>query len=356
MKDETYYVIQKKDENFGLVNVPIYLSSTFRQIEPSKPIRYEYARTQNPTREIMEEVIAKIENGNYGFLFSSGMSAIDTLLSILKPNDHILVDIDVYGGTYRILEKLYRKFSINVEYVDFTNLELLKKSIKDNTKMLIVETISNPLLRTPNISEISKIKKNALLVVDNTFSTPYYFKPLDNGADVVIHSITKYLSGHSDIVMGAIVVNDKSLADEIKFYQNTKGGVPSPFDLFLLSRGLKTLHIRMERHTENAKKIAEFLKNNEDVKEVIYPGYSGMVSFRIKKDVFEFTRKLKIITLGESLGGVESLLNVPYYMTHSSIPEEERIKKGITKDLIRLSVGIENVNDLIEDLKNALNF
>ncbi len=354
MRKETLYVIQKKDEIYGLVNIPIYLSSTFRQIEPAKPIKYEYSRTQNPTREIMEEVIARIEDGNYGFLFSSGMSAIDTLLSLLKSGDHVLADIDLYGGTYRILEKLYKKFSIEVDYVDFTNLELVKKSIKSNTKMLILETISNPLLRTPNIEEISKIKANALLVVDNTFATPYYFKPLNYGADVVIHSITKYLSGHSDIVMGAIIVKDKYIADEIKFYQNAKGGVPSPFDIFLLSRGLKTLHIRMEKHTENAKKVVEFLKENENVEEVIYPGYSGMVSFRIKKDVFEFTKKLKVITLGESLGGVESLLNVPYYMTHATIPEEERIKKGITKNLIRLSIGIENAEDLIDDLNKAL--
>ncbi|MEO0143398.1 MAG: PLP-dependent aspartate aminotransferase family protein [candidate division WOR-3 bacterium] len=354
MRDETFYVIQKKDEIYGVVNIPIYLSSTFRQYEPSKPIKYEYARTQNPTREIMEEVIAKIENGNYGFLFSSGMSAIDTLLSILKPHEHILVDIDIYGGTYRIIEKLYKKFNIQVDYVDFTNIEEVKKSIKENTRMLILETISNPLLRTPNILEISKIKKHTLLVVDNTFATPYYFKPLNYGADIVIHSITKYLSGHSDIVMGAIILNDKSLAEEIKFYQNSKGGVPSPFDLFLLSRGLKTLHIRMEKHTENAKKIFEFLKKHENVEDIRYPGYSGMISFRVKKDIFEFTRKLKVITLGESLGGVESLLNVPYYMTHASMPEEERIRRGITKNLVRLSVGIENVEDLIEDLNQAL--
>lgn len=354
MKDETYYVIQKKDNIFGLVNVPIYLSSTYRQIEPGKPISYEYSRTQNPTREIMEEVIAKIENGKYGFLFSSGMSAIDTLLSILNPNDHILVDIDIYGGTYRILEKLYRKFNIRIEYADFTNLEELGKKINENTKMLIVETISNPLLRTPDIEKISKIKKNALLVVDNTFATPYYVKPLKLGADIVVHSITKYLSGHSDIVMGAVVLNDEKLANDIKFYQNSKGGVPSPFDLFLLSRGLKTLHVRMERHTQNAKRIFEFLKNHKNVVEAYYPGYSGMVSFRIKKDVIEFSKKLQIITLGESLGGVESLLNVPYFMTHASIPREERIKRGITENLVRLSVGIENVEDLIKDLDNAL--
>ncbi|MEO0203359.1 MAG: aminotransferase class I/II-fold pyridoxal phosphate-dependent enzyme [candidate division WOR-3 bacterium] len=355
MKDETFYVIQKKDEKYGAVNIPIYLSSTFRQYEPAKPIKYEYSRTQNPTREIMEEVIAKIENGKYGFLFSSGMSAIDTLLSILKPNDHVLVDIDIYGGTYRILEKLYRKFNIQIDYTDFTDIKAVKKLIKQNTKMLILETISNPLLRTPNILEISKIKKHALLVVDNTFATPYYFKPLNYGADIVIHSITKYLSGHSDIVMGAIVLNDKNLADEIKFLQNSKGGVPSPFDLFLLSRGLKTLHIRMEKHTKNAKEIYNFLIKNENVENVRYPGYSGMISFEVKKDIFEFTKKLNIITLGESLGGVESLLNVPFYMTHASMPEDERIKRGIKKNLVRLSVGIENVEDLINDLEKALN-
>ncbi|MCS7245104.1 MAG: PLP-dependent aspartate aminotransferase family protein [candidate division WOR-3 bacterium] len=354
MKDETYYVIQKKDNVLGLVNVPIYLSSTYRQLEPGKPISYEYARTQNPTREIMEEIIAKIEGGKYGFLFSSGMSAIDTLLSILNPNDHILVDIDIYGGTYRILEKLYRKFNIHIEYADFTNLEELSKKINVNTRMLIVETISNPLLRTPNIEEISKIKKNAILVVDNTFATPYYIKPLEFGADIVVHSITKYLSGHSDIVMGAIILNNDKLAHDIKFYQNSKGGVPSPFDLFLLSRGLKTLHIRMEKHTQNASRISEFLKNHKNVSEVYYPGYSGMVSFRIKKDIIEFAKRLEIITLGESLGGVESLLNVPYYMTHASMPEEERAKRGITKNLVRLSVGIENIEDLIKDLENAL--
>lgn len=366
-----------REGSSGDVVIPIHLSTTFARKDVEVPTGgYEYSRTGNPTRFAFEKKIASLENGKFGLAFSSGMAAESTVaFSLLKSGDHIIAFDDLYGGTKRLFNKVLNNFNIEVSYVDLTNPSNLEAAIKPNTRMVWIETPTNPLMKLCDISEISRIAKkySLIVVVDNTFMTPYFQKPLDLGADVVVHSCTKYISGHSDVVAGAVVVNDEEIRKKIRFNQNAIGAVPSPFDCYLLIRGLKTLHVRMERHEYNAKMIASFLSSHPKVEKVLYPGleshpqhdlakkqmsgFGGMISFYLKADangVKRFLSSLNVFLLAESLGGVESLINNPSKMTHASIPEEERKKIGITNNLIRISVGIEDVEDLIADLDNAL--
>lgn len=363
---------QDPDRKTGAIINPISLSTTFYQDGVGKHYGYEYSRTQNPTREVLEKAVAALENGKFGLAFSSGCAATMAVLSILKSGDKIVASSDIYGGTFRIFEKILRPMGIETSYVFSDNADDFKGLIDDKTRMVWIETPSNPLLKIFDIKEISNYKKDIILVVDNTFASPYFQKPLDFGANVVIHSSSKYINGHSDVIGGLVVTNDVELYNLFKFYQNAAGAVPSPFDCYLTLRGIKTLAIRMERHQQNAIKIVNYLKNNPLVKKVYYPGiesshnyrialsqmtgFGGMISFEInfEPDSLDiFFRSLKFIKLAESLGGVESLICLPSKMTHASMSKEEREKRGIKDELIRLSVGIENVNDLISDLENA---
>ncbi len=366
-----------REGSSGDVVATIHLSTTFARKDVEMPTGgYEYSRTKNPTRDVLEKKIASLENGKFGLAFSSGMAAESTIVfSLLKSGDHIIAFDDLYGGTKRLFNRVLNNYNIETSYIDLTDLSNLRDSIKPNTKMIWVETPTNPLMKLCDIHEISKIAKehSIIVVVDNTFMTPYFQKPLELGADIVVHSCTKYISGHSDVVAGAIITNNEEIYRKIKFNQNAIGAVPSPFDCYLLIRGLKTLHIRMERHEYNAKVIASFLSSHPKVERVLYPGlethpqhnlakkqmtgFGGMISFYLKADLSgakRFLSNLKVFLLAESLGGVESLVNHPAKMTHASIPEEERNRLGITDNLIRLSVGIEDVEDLIGDLENAL--
>lgn len=366
---------QEPDSATGATIIPIYQTSTFTQEEIGKHKGYEYTRSGNPTRTALEECLASLENGKYGLAFSSGLAASTAVLSILKPGDNVVASDDLYGGTYRLFEKIYTPLGITFTYVNGTNLNEFEAAITPETKLVWVETPTNPLLRLSDISGISKItkEKNVLFTVDNTFATPYFQTPLDLGADIVVHSTTKYIGGHSDVVGGAVIVNDDDLHEKIKFYQNAAGGVPGPFDAWLTLRGLKTLAIRMKQHVYNAQLIASALSDHPRVEAVYYPGLSshpqnglakqqmkgfgGMISFKIKGGFNEantFMKNLKIFSLAESLGGVESLVCYPTKMTHASIPPEERQKRGITDNLIRLSVGIEDLEDLLIDLDEAL--
>jgi len=364
------------DPTTGAVMTPIYQTSTYAQESPGKHKGYEYARTQNPTRSVLETNLAALEEGKKGFCFASGMAAIDAIIKILPPNSEIIASNDLYGGTYRIFTKVFEKYGFKFHFVDMSDAENIRKYIHENTALIWIETPTNPLLNIVDIKAITKIakKQNILVAVDNTFATPYNQTPLSMGADIVVHSVTKYLNGHSDVVMGAIVVKKDDLAQQIGFLQNACGAVPSPNDCFLVLRGIKTLHLRMKAHAKNAKKIADFLVNHEKVEKVYYPGltshpsheiaktqmktFGGMLSFTLKDDrikvAFKLMERLKLFTLGESLGGVESLVGHPASMTHASIPKEEREKNGLSDTLIRLSVGIEDVEDLIADLQNAL--
>lgn len=362
------------DERTGAVNVPIYQTSTFKQDGLGKMRGYEYSRTGNPTREALEALIAELENGYAGFAFGSGMAATTAVLSLLKSGDRVLISGNVYGGTFRVLDKVFDHFGITYTISDTTDPAAFERDITPNVKAVMIESPANPLMTVTDIKAVADIshKHGLLVIVDNTFMTPYLQKPLDLGADIVVHSATKYLGGHSDVVAGLAVVSTKELAEKLAFIQNSTGGVLPPFDSFLLIRGIKTLGVRMDRHVQNAEKSAEFLKNSSAVKNVYYPGLEGaqgfeinkkqaknggvMISFELKDnyDINVFFESLKLIMLAESLGGVESLVCHPSTMTHASIPADIRQKVGITDGLIRLSTGIENIDDIIADLSQAI--
>lgn len=362
------------DERTGAVNVPIYQTSTYKQTALGEHKGYEYSRTGNPTREALETLIAELENGTAGFAFASGMAAITAVLLLLKSKDKVLISNNVYGGTYRVLDKVFKNFDLEYEIVDTSNYEEVESKISEAVKAIIIETPTNPLMSITDIGKISDIgrKHGVLTIVDNTFMTPYLQRPIELGADIVVHSATKYLGGHSDLIAGLVVVNSTELAERLHFIQNATGGILQPFDSFLLIRGIKTLSVRLDRHVENAKSVASFLKNNEAVDKVYYPGFQdhpgyeihkkqakapgAMISFVLNKDydVKKFFSSIKFLTLGESLGGVESLISHPASMTHASIPYEIRQQVGIVDNLIRISVGIENKEDIIADIENAL--
>lgn len=366
---------QKPDEATGAVITPVYLTSTYRQDELDVHKGFEYSRTGNPTRKALENCLASLENGKYGLAFSSGLAAEHAVLSTLNPGDHVVATKNLYGGTYRLFEQVFRKYGLEFSYTgeDVTDYE---QAAKPNTRIFWIETPTNPLLRLIDISKVTEIahRHNIKVVVDNTFATPYFQQPLLLGADLVVHSATKYIGGHSDLIGGAVILNDEEWFGKIKFYQNSVGAIPGPFDSWLMLRGIKTLGVRMKKHEENALHIARILEKHPAVDEVFYPGlpsgtayplavkqmsgFGGMVSFKLRnadqKTVNEFFKKLKIIFLAQSLGGVESLVSYPVTMTHGSIPEEERLSAGITENLVRLSVGIEDVEDLTEDLLQAL--
>lgn len=367
---------QKHDPAYGSVMPPIYQTSTFAQSTPGGHKGYEYSRTHNPTRNALENAFASIENGKYGLAFGSGLAAIDAVIKLLEPGDEVISTNDLYGGSYRLFTSIFKKFGIKFHFVGMENASNIENFINENTKLIWVETPTNPMMNIIDIKATAGIAKthNILLAVDNTFATPYLQRPLDLGADIVMHSATKYLGGHSDLVMGALIVTDKNLADRLYFIQNASGAVCGPQDSFLALRGIKTLHIRMQRHCENGKAVAEFLANHPKIENVYWPGFEshpnhdiakaqmndfgGMVSFTTTGNNYEeaikIVENLKLFTLAESLGGVESLAGHPASMTHASIPKEEREKTGVVDSLIRLSVGIEDKEDLIEDLKQAI--
>jgi cystathionine beta-lyase len=365
------------DSATGAIMTPVYQTSTFVQSEVGVNKGYAYSRTKNPTRNALENNIAAIENGKFGLAFGSGMAAIDCILKTLKPGDEVITSTDLYGGTYRLFTSTFAQFGIKFTFMPFHDLRAVEAAISSDTKMVWIETPTNPTLNIVDIDALAKItrKKNALLAVDNTFASPFLQNPLDLGANLVMHSATKYLAGHSDVVMGILVVNDDSLANELYRIQNSTGAICGPMDAFLVLRGIKTLHLRMQRHSENAMKIAQYLKQHPLVGKVYYPGledhqghnvakkqmrdFGGMLSFDLKSNNLEMTKKIvaktKLFYLAESLGGVESLIGHPATMTHAAIPKEERIASGISDSLIRLSVGIEDVDDLIADLNQAMN-
>ncbi len=368
---------QAADPQTGAVIVPVYQTSTYQQEAVGKHKGYEYSRTGNPTRHALEIALASLEEGRYGLAFASGVAATTAVFSLLKTGDHIVAGDDLYGGTYRILEKVLKKWGLSTSYADVDDTGSFKKAIRKNTKLIWIETPTNPLLKIVDIRKIAEIarKHNIILAVDNTFASPYFQKPLLLGADIVVHSTTKYIAGHSDIVGGAAVLNDQKLYDELKYYQNAAGAVPGPWDSWLVLRGLKTLAIRMRAHEENALYLAKYLSKHPKVKRVYYPGltssknysiarkqmqgFSGMLSLELKggrQEVDRFFSNLKLFSLAESLGGVESLISYPAGMTHSSMPREERLKRGITDNFIRVSVGIEDKIDLKADIARALTF
>jgi cystathionine beta-lyase len=364
------------DSATGAIMTPIYQTSTFVQSEVGVHKGYEYSRSKNPTRKALEDNIAAIENGQFGLAFGSGMAAIDCVLKTLKPGDEVITSNDLYGGTYRLFTSIFTQFGIKFTFMPFHDLEAVAAAISSNTKMVWIETPTNPTLTIVDIDALATItkQKGTLLAVDNTFASPFLQNPLDLGADLVMHSATKYLAGHSDVVMGALVVNDTELANNLYRIQNSSGAICGPMDSFLVLRGIKTLHLRMQRHSENAMKIAQYLKQHPLVGKVYYPGledhpghaiakkqmhdFGGMLSFDLKSDDLEMTKKIvantKLFYLAESLGGVESLIGHPATMTHAAVPREERIASGISDSLIRISVGIEDIDDLIEDLKQAM--
>ncbi len=364
------------DPAYGAVMPPIYQTSTYKQSSPGQHKGYEYSRSANPTRSALENSLASIENGNYGLAFGSGLAAIDAVIKLLKPGDEVISTNDLYGGTYRLFSKIFEGFGIKFHFVGMDNLAAIEEKINPQTKLIWTETPTNPMMNIIDIEAVASISKqhNLLLVVDNTFATAYLQRPLDLGADIVMHSATKYLGGHSDVVMGSLVVKDKELAERLYFIQNASGAIAGPMDSFLVLRGIKTLHVRMQRHSENGRAVAEYLKSHPKVENVYWPGFEdhpnhevakkqmkdfgGMVSFTTRNNSSEeaksFVENLKVFTLAESLGGVESLAGHPASMTHASIPKEEREKTGVVDSLIRLSVGIEDEQDLLEDLKQAL--
>ena len=364
------------DPSTGAIMTPIYQTSTYVQSAPGKNKGFEYARSQNPTRKALEEALAVIENGKYGLAFSSGVAATDAVIKLLNPGDEVIAGNDMYGGTYRLFTKIFEKYGIKFHYVNMQDTENIRPLINDKTRLIWTETPTNPLINITDIAGTASLIKgrNIMLCVDNTFASPYLQNPLDLGADIVLHSSTKYLGGHSDVIQGALVMNDAALREQLYFIQKSCGAVPGPMDCFLVLRGIKTLHVRMERHCENGRKIAHWLRKHPKLGHVYWcgfedhPGYhvaksqmrdfGGMLSFTLKDDSIETALKLlsstKIFALAESLGGVESLINHPASMTHASIPKEERIKNGLSDSLIRLSVGIEDADDLIEDLQAAL--
>jgi len=366
---------QQPDPQTGAVIVPIYLTSTYQQERIGEHKGYEYSRTGNPTRAALEESLAALENGKYGLAFASGLAATTTVLSLLKSGDHIIAGDDLYGGTYRLLEQVVKNWGVTTDYVDIDQIGDFETAIQPNTKLIWIETPTNPLLKIIDIAALAKLarKHHLILVVDNTFASPYFQSPLELGADIVVHSTTKYLGGHSDIIGGAVITSDEELYRALKFYQNAIGAVPSPFDSWLVLRGIKTLAVRMREHEKNALFLAEFLAQHSQVERIYYPGlpsheqhqlakkqmsgFGGMISMELKgnfQDVERFASRLKLFFLAESLGGVESLLCYPAKMTHGSLPPEERLKRGIKDNLVRLSVGIEHQLDLRADLENAL--
>lgn len=364
------------DPAYNSVMAPIYQTTTYRQSSPGHHLGFEYSRGANPTRSALQKSIASIENGKHGIAFGSGLAAIDAVLKTLQPGDEVVATKNIYGGAYRLFENVYKTFGIQFHFVDLQNAKDLEQHLEAKTKLIWIETPTNPMMNIIDVKVVSKLAKqhNILLAVDNTFATPYLQQPLELGADIVMHSGTKYLGGHSDVVLGALVVNDDQLAEQLFFIQNASGAIPGPMDCFLVLRGIKTLHLRMQRHCENAKTIANFLHQHPKVEKVYWPGllnhpnhsiaksqmkdYGGMVSFSMKGDsqeeAVQFLERLRVFTLAESLGGVESLAGHPATMTHGSIPKEERLKIGILDSLIRLSVGVEDQDDLIKDLQQAL--
>lgn len=364
------------DPSTGAIMTPIFQTSTYVQEAPGVNKGFEYARSQNPTRKALEEAFAIIENGKYGLAFSSGVAATDAVIKLLQPGDEVICGNDMYGGTYRLFTKVFEKFGIKFHYVDMHEAETIRRHINANTKLIWLETPTNPLMNICDIAAVTAIakKQNILVCVDNTFASPYLQNPLDLGADIVMHSVTKYLGGHSDVIQGCLVMNDAGLREKLYFIQKSCGAVPGPMDCFLVLRGIKTLGVRMKAHCENGRIIAHWLRNHPKVARVYWPGFEdhpgyaiakkqmrdfgGMISFELKNDSVEEARRVlsstKLFSLAESLGGVESLINHPASMTHASIPREERIKNGLSDSLIRLSVGIEDADDLIEDLKTAI--
>jgi cystathionine beta-lyase len=367
---------QIEEKGYGAVMPPIYQTSTYSQKTPGDHKGYEYSRTHNPTRSALENSLASIEAGRFGLAFGSGLAAIDAVLKLLNPGDQVISTNDLYGGSYRLFTKIFEKYGLVFHFTGMDDLSKIESLVNENTKMIWVETPTNPMMNIIDIKGLSEISKkfNLLLAVDNTFATPYLQQPLLLGADIVMHSATKYLAGHSDVVLGALIVNDKELSEQLYFIQNASGAICGPMDSFLTLRGIKTLHVRMQRHCENAEKIANYLTNHLEIESVYWPGfqshpnhniardqmdnYGAMISFTTKgnnlKKAVKIVESLKLFTLAESLGGVESLAGHPASMTHASIPKEEREKSGLVDSLIRLSVGIEDVDDLIEDLKQAI--
>jgi cystathionine beta-lyase/cystathionine gamma-synthase len=378
MKEATKYIHAgaEPDPSTGAIMTPIFQTSTYVQEAPGKNKGYEYARSQNPTRFALERAFAAIENAKYGLAFSSGVAATDAVIKLLQPGDEVICANDMYGGTYRLFTKVFEKFGIKFIYVDTTNVSNISAAITSNTKLVWLETPTNPLMNITDIAAVAAITKpkNILLAVDNTFATPFLQKPIDLGADIVMHSVTKYLGGHSDVIQGSLMMNNLELRDKLYFIQKSCGAVPGPMDCFLVLRGIKTLHVRMKAHCENGAKIAHWLRKHPKVGRVYWPGFEdhpgytvakkqmsdfgGMLSFVLKNDSVEEAMRVlsstKLFSLAESLGGVESLINHPASMTHASIPREERIKNGLSDSLIRLSVGIEDADDLIDDLEQAI--
>lgn len=364
------------DPSTGAIMTPIFQTSTYVQSAPGQHKGFEYARSQNPTRKALEEAYAVLENANYGLAFSSGVAATDAVIKLMNPGDEVIAASDMYGGTYRLFTKIFEKFGIKFIYVDTSNVENVKAVITANTKLIWLETPTNPLMNITDIAAVSAVAKQAgaLLCVDNTFASPYLQNPMNLGADIVMHSATKYLGGHSDVIQGCLVMNDKDLREKLYLIQKSCGAVPGPMDCFLVLRGIKTLHVRMKQHCINGEIIAKWLRNHPKVMRVFWPGFEdapghavakkqmrgfgGMISFILKDDTVEAANKVlsstKIFSLAESLGGVESLINHPASMTHASIPREERIMNGLDDGLIRLSVGIEDADDLIKDLEQAI--
>jgi len=364
------------DPSTGAIMTPIFQTSTYVQASPGDHKGYEYARTQNPTRNALQNALAAIENGKHALCFGSGMAATDAVVKLLNPGDEVIAANDMYGGTYRLFTKIFEKYGLKFHFIDMHDANNIKQYINKNTKLVWTETPTNPMMNIVDIAAIADIVKpnNITLCVDNTFATPYLQNPLDLGADIVLHSATKYLGGHSDAVHGCLIINDPSLNERLQFIQNSCGAVPGPQDCFLILRGLKTLHVRMQRHCENGEKIAKWLRGNSKVGKVIWcgfedhpnhniarkqmRGFGGMMSFTLKDDSMDAAMKVlsstKLFSLAESLGGVESLIGHPATMTHASIPREERIKNGLVDSLIRLSIGIEDADDLIADLNNAI--
>lgn len=367
---------QEPDPTTGAVMTPIYQTSTYWQAAPGKHKGYEYSRGTNPTRKALEDCLAALENAKYGLAFSSGMGATDAVMKMLQPGDEVITGNDLYGGSYRIFTKIFANYGIKYHFIDWSNPENINNYINEKTKMVWIETPTNPTMQVVDIKAVAKIAKahNLLMVVDNTFASPYLQNPIDLGADLVMHSVTKYIGGHSDVVMGALMMNDEELYKKLWFIYNSCGATPGPMDSFLVLRGIKTLHLRMKAHCENGRAVAEFVKNHPKIAHVYWPGFTdhpnhhvakeqmrdfgGMISIVFKdadlEETFRVASKFKLFSLAESLGGVESLVNHPATMTHASIPKETREAAGVVDNLLRLSVGVEDIEDLLEDLKQAL--
>ena len=367
---------QEPDPTTGAIMTPIYQTSTYWQKAPGDNKGYEYSRGTNPTRRALENCLAALENAKYGLAFSSGMGATDAVMKLLKPGDEVITGNDLYGGSYRMFTKIFANYGIKFHFLDLSKPEIINDYLNENTKLVWIETPTNPTMQVIDIEKIASITKTKglILVVDNTFASPYLQNPMDMGATIVMHSVTKYIGGHSDVVMGALMLNDEDLYKRLWFIYNACGATPGPMDSFLVLRGIKTLHLRMKAHCENGRKVAEFLKNHPRVDKIYWPGFTdhpnhdiakkqmrdfgGMISITLKgadlKETFRIASSFKVFSLAESLGGVESLINHPVTMTHASIPKEEREKVGVVDNLLRLSVGVEDIDDLIDDLKQAL--